>query len=196
MAYGAITREPVPPMPARVSAWSVYRIFRTRDGGQVFIGIISDKHWRRCCEAFGWDDWRDDPRLATNNLRIEARDWFLPALEERVGALSRERVTEACEQAAIPFSPIARPEDLFEDPQLQAHGLLETELPDGSTTRLPALPLEYGGERSGLRTNPPRIGEHSLEVLAAYGWTENDIQRLVNDGVVTVAMQYPSGDTK
>lgn len=196
MAYGAITRAPVPPMPARVSAWSVYRIFRTCDDAQVFIGIISEKHWQRFCEAFGWNDWKEDPRLATNNLRIDARAWFLPELESRIGALTREQVTSGCEQAAVPFSPIARPEDLFDDPQLQAHGLLETRLPDGSMSRLPALPLEYGGERSGMRTNPPRIGEHSLEVLASYGWTGNDIQRLVNEGIVTVAMQYPPGETK
>jgi len=185
MAYGAITREPVPPMPARVSAWSVYRIFRTSDDAQVFIGIISEKHWQRFCEAFGWEEWRDDPRLATNNLRIDARDWFLPELERRIAALDREQVTQRCEKAAIPFSPIAKPEDLFDDPQLREHGLLETRLPDGSMARLPALPLEYGGERSGLRTDPPRIGEQSREVLASYGWTEEETEALVRDGIVT-----------
>ena len=187
MAYGAITREPVPPMPARVSAWSVYRIFRTSDDAQVFIGIISEKHWQRFCEAFGWVDWREDPRLATNNLRIDARDWFLPLLEHRIGALDREQVTQGCERAAIPFSPIARPEDLFDDPQLRERGLLDTRLPDGSLARLPALPLEYGGERSALRKDPPRIGEQSREVLAAYGWTEEEIEALVRDGIVAVA---------
>lgn len=186
MAYGAITREPVPPMPARVSAWSVYRIFRTSDDAQVFIGIISEKHWQRFCEAFGWNDWRDDPHLATNNLRIDARDWFLPQLEERIGALDKEQVTLTCEQAAIPFSPIARPEDLFEDPQLRQHGLLETRLPDGSMSRLPALPLEYGGERSTLQKDPPRIGEQSREVLASYGWTEEETDALVRDGIVAI----------
>jgi len=187
MAYGAITREPVPPMPARVSAWSVYRIFRTSDDAQVFIGIISEKHWQRFCEAFGWHDWKDDPRLATNNLRIDARDWFLPLLEKRIGALDREQVTQGCEKAAIPFSPIARPEDLFDDPQLRERGLLETRLPDGSMARLPALPLEYGGERSALRKDPPRVGEQSREVLASYGWTEEETEALVRDGIVAVA---------
>jgi len=187
MAYGAITRTPVPPMPARVSAWSVYRIFRTRDDAQVFIGIISEKHWQRFCEAFGWDDWKDDPSLATNNLRIDAREWFLPQLEHRIGALDMEQVTLKCEQAGIPFSPIARPEDLFDDPQLRERGLLETRLPDGSMARLPALPLEYGGERSALRKDPPRVGEQSREVLASYGWTEEETEALVRDGIVAVA---------
>jgi crotonobetainyl-CoA:carnitine CoA-transferase CaiB-like acyl-CoA transferase len=186
MAYGAITREPVPPMPARVSAWSVYRIFRTSDDAQVFIGIISEKHWQRFCEAFGWDDWQEDPRLATNNLRIDARDWFLPLLEKRIGALDREQVTQGCAKAAIPFSPIAKPEDLFDDPQLRERGLLDTRLPDGSMARLPALPLEYGGERSALRKDPPRIGEQSREVLASYGWTEEETEALVRDGIVAV----------
>ncbi|NDC77807.1 MAG: CoA transferase [Chitinophagia bacterium] len=187
MAYGAITREPVPPMPARVSAWSVYRIFRTSDDAQVFIGIISEKHWQRFCEAFGWEDWREDPRLVTNNLRIDARDWFLLELENRIGVLNREQVTQGCERASIPFSPIARPEDLFDDPQLRERGLIDTRLPDGSLARLPALPIEYGGERSTLRKDPPRIGEQSREVLASYGLTEDETDALIRDGIVAVA---------
>ena len=76
MAYAAVSGQPVPPMPARVSAWSVYRPFRSRDGELVFVGLTSDRHWRRFCEVFERPDLRDDPRLATNNDRIAARDWL------------------------------------------------------------------------------------------------------------------------
>lgn len=184
MAYAALTRQPVPPMPARVSAWSIYRIFATQDEGQVFIGIISEKHWIRFCEAFGWADWKEDARLATNNLRIDARDWFLPALEARIKHFNKTEVIERCEQASIPFSPIAKPEDLFDDPQLNAGGLLDTQLPDGTKTRLPKLPLEYGGERWSLLSDPPQIGQHNREVLTTFGWSSQEIDALEIKGVI------------
>lgn len=78
MAYSAIVQGPVPPMPERVSAWSVYKLFETRDDDQVFIGIISEKHWQQFCEAFSRKDWLADERLKSNNARIKEREWFLP----------------------------------------------------------------------------------------------------------------------
>ena len=187
MAYGAITRTPVPPMPARVSAWSVYRIFRTSDDDQVFIGIISEKHWQRFCEAFGWNDWLADERLASNNARIDARDWFLPELESRISGFTKAEAVRRCEEAAIPFAPIARTEDLFDDPQLnEGRSLVQTRLPDGTTTKLPATPLEYGGERTSLRMDPPAIGEHGREVLRSVGVNDDEIERLLKAGVIGI----------
>jgi crotonobetainyl-CoA:carnitine CoA-transferase CaiB-like acyl-CoA transferase len=187
MAYGAITKTPVPPMPARVSAWSIYRIFDTADAQPVFIGIISEKHWLRFCETFGRHDWATDERLKTNNDRIEARDWFLPEVEQTVVRFTKAEVIKKCEAADIPFAPIARPEDLFDDPQLSAGGsLLETTLPDGTVARLPTFPLEYGGEKAVLRDNPPAIGAHTLAVLQGLGLTETEIAALKIKGIVGV----------
>ena len=144
MAYAALTEGPVPPMPARVSAWSVYRVFTGKDGEPVFVGLISDKHWERFCDAFGWTALRDDPRLRTNNDRIGERAWLLPELEKLLGAFTRDEIIARCEKADVPFAPIARPEDLFTDPQLnQGAGLLPTTFPGGVKTKMPRLPLAF-----------------------------------------------------
>jgi crotonobetainyl-CoA:carnitine CoA-transferase CaiB-like acyl-CoA transferase len=170
MAYGAITKMPVPPMPARVSAWSIYQIFNTADAEQVFIGIISEKHWERFCEAFNQTQWLENEALKTNNDRISARDWFLPEVENALRKFTKEEIIARCESADIPFAPIARPEDLFEDKQLVSGGrLLETTLTDGTKTKLPAFPLEYGDLKPEIRSNPPQIGEHNEEILKKYG---------------------------
>jgi crotonobetainyl-CoA:carnitine CoA-transferase CaiB-like acyl-CoA transferase len=185
MAYGAITQTPVPPMPARVSAWSVYRIFNTKDNDQVFIGIISEKHWVRFCEVFGWNDWLADDRLQTNNRRIDNREWFLPELENRLKQYSKSDIVHKCEEAAIPFAPIAKPEDLFEDLQLNAGAmLLPTILPDGTHTKLPATPLDYDGQKAGLRFNPPAIGEHTSEILKSIGLSEDAIDNLTRNNII------------
>ena len=76
-----------PPMPERGRTWSIYELFATKDGQQVFIGITSDRHWRRFCTTFGFSDWAEDPTLATNQGRIEARLWFFPELQQRLQQL-------------------------------------------------------------------------------------------------------------
>jgi crotonobetainyl-CoA:carnitine CoA-transferase CaiB-like acyl-CoA transferase len=132
MAYAAMTQAPVLPMPTRVSAWAIYRTFTTADGDLVFIGVTSDKQWTRFCELFQRRDWLADERLATNNSRIEARDWFLPQVAEMIARHSTAEVLSRCQQAELPFSPIARPEDLFADEQLiQRESLLKSTLPGG-----------------------------------------------------------------
>jgi crotonobetainyl-CoA:carnitine CoA-transferase CaiB-like acyl-CoA transferase len=187
IAYGAITQMPVPPMPARVSAWSIYRIFNTQDNDQVFVGIISEKHWQRFCEVFGWPDWLADERLQTNNLRIDHRDWFLPELEARMAQLTKAAIVEKCEAAAIPFAPIAKPEDLVEDVQLNSGGsLLSTILPDGTIAKLPTTPLEYGGEKATLQLHPPAIGEHTVEVLQSIGMNEAEMETLLQQQIITI----------
>jgi crotonobetainyl-CoA:carnitine CoA-transferase CaiB-like acyl-CoA transferase len=185
MAYSAITKVPVPPMPARVSAWSIYRIFESSDAQQVFVGIISEKHWERFCTAFNRADWLADERLKTNNGRIAQRDWFLPEVENTLRQFSKEVIINKCEAADIPFAPIATPEDLFTDIQLNEGGsLLETILPDGTETKLPKTPLEYEGMQQQLRMNPPAIGEHTAAILKELGMDETAIQSLKEKKII------------
>lgn len=187
MAYAAVTKEPVPPMPARVSAWAIYRTFKTADDELVFIGVTSDKQWSRFCEVFERHDWLADERLATNNGRIDQREWFIPQVAEMICKHPKSEVLRRCETAELPFSPIAKPEDLFTDEQL-IHGgsLLETTLPNGDVTQLPRVPFLLDGEGSGIESSPPKIGEHSREVLASVGLGVEQIEELIGKGIVAV----------
>jgi crotonobetainyl-CoA:carnitine CoA-transferase CaiB-like acyl-CoA transferase len=187
MAYAAVTKEPVPPMPARVSAWAIYRTFKTADDELVFIGVTSDKQWTRFCEVFERHDWLADGRLATNNGRIEQREWFISQVAEMVGKQPKAEVLKRCEAAELPFSPIAKPEDLFTDEQLLYGGsLLATTLPNGDVTHLPRLPFLLDGEGAGLEISPPTVGQHSRAVLAGMGLENDAIEKLIRDGVVAV----------
>lgn len=110
----------------------------------------------RFCEVFERNDWCTDERLTTNNDRIPAWDRFLPEVEHCIAYYTKSEVISRCEIANIPFAPIARPEDLFEDPQLiQGGSLLSTLLPDGIQADLPGFPLEHGGEKSTKTLEPP-----------------------------------------
>ncbi len=186
MAYSALTQEPVPPMPARVSAWAIYRTFKTFDNELVFIGVTSDKQWIRFCESFGRNDWLSDERLTTNNGRIDQRESLIPQVEEMIAKYSLKDVLSKCEQADLPFSPVAKPEHLFIDEQLiQGNSLLETTLPNGAQTQLPRLPILLNEIGTTLESNPPKVGEHSRDVLSQIGLQKDEIEKLILEGIVT-----------
>ncbi|MEQ8263774.1 CaiB/BaiF CoA-transferase family protein [Pseudohaliea sp.] len=189
MAQQAVSGEVPPPMSVRRSAWSVYDIFETADGERVFVGVVSDTLWQRFCEAFGLAEFAADPGLAKNNDRVRQRDRILPVIEALFRGLDKETLMARLESAGVPFAPINRPADLFDDPHLNATGALQTvTLTDGDnagqTTRLPALPLELHGAKFTLRRDIPRAGEHTREVLAALGYDEERIAALLADGRV------------
>lgn len=187
MAYAAISQQPVPPMPARISPWAVYRLFTSRDGQLVFIGITSDKHWLAFCKYFNRSDLLADENLASNNQRVEARDRLHSELERFFSTMSLGEIIAGCQAAHIPFSPVAQPEDLFEDPQLNAGGSLNTvRLPDGHYAKLPRLPLAFNGERLKLQLQAPEIGEQSLEILSEIGYSRAEITAFEADEVVVV----------
>ncbi len=168
MQQYAMTGEPPMPMPARTSAWSVYDVFTLAGGEQFFIGAVSDKQFIALCDVLGCPEFASDPRFATNALRVAIR----PELLERLGAILRDHkvvdLAPRLEAAGIPYAPIARPEQLLNDPHLRGSGgLAAMQTDDGTTTDVVLLPLTVGGRRPGVRQPLARVGEHTNEVLAA-----------------------------
>jgi len=185
LAITAINGAPPPPMPERVSSWAIYEIFDTADSQQVFIGITSDGQWKRFCEFFRRPELAADPRLATNNQRIEARPWLVPKVAEIFARFGKDELERMCLDADISFAPVARPQDLFEHPHLLANGsLAPTTLSGGVQTRLPLLPFRMLGWRPPLAADPPSVGQHNGEVLAAIGYDAGAIEVLGAAGLL------------
>jgi len=188
MMQFAVTGQPAAPMPGRISAWGIYDVFTVRDGAQVFLAVVSDTQWQLFCDAFGFADLRADRRLDSNNDRVRTRSWLLPLLRERLAPRTAAELSALFELHGLPFAPITRPEDLFDDPHLQqTGGLAPLTLPDGRPTQVPLLPLTLAGERPGVRLNPPALGEHSRSLLASLGYSEAEVAALVAGAVVAVA---------
>jgi crotonobetainyl-CoA:carnitine CoA-transferase CaiB-like acyl-CoA transferase len=189
----AVIGEPMPPMPARKNAWGVYDVFRAKDGRQAFIGCTSDNHWQRFCEQFGFSEWMTDERLASNAKRCDAREWMIPILEAHLKTLPFEEILEKCEAAKIPYSRVSRPDELAGDVHLNAFGgLIQTAVSamgGGPQVGIPALPVEFGDarERPGLERQPPRIGEHTNEILREAGFDPGEIERLQRSGAIIAA---------
>ena len=181
MLQFAVTGQAAAPMPSRISAWAVYDVFKVRGDEQIFLGVVSDGQWAAFCQAFDLPDLLGDSKLATNNDRVCAREWLIPRLRNCMKRYSAAELSAVFEQNGLPFAPITKPEELFDDPHVLATGgLAAMTLPDGKTTQAPLMPITLGGQRPGLRLNPPRLGEHTNDLLAVVGYTSEQITAMKN----------------
>ena len=179
MMQFAVTGKAPAPMPARISAWGIYDIFKVKDDAQIFLAVVSDGAWLTFCDAFGFADLKADARLSTNNGRVMNREWMMPILRERLRVHSAELLATTFEAQGLPFAPITRPEDLLDDPHLNASGgLAPMTLPDGRETKTVLMPVMLDGQRLGVRLSPPKLGEHNAVLLAELGYSAQDIARL------------------
>jgi len=189
MMEGMMTGKPVEPMPDRVRAWAVYDTFTTSDDEQVFVGVVTDTQWKVFCEAFELGSLLADPALKTNPQRVEARARVMPIVTAIFRKLTKRQVMDTCEKLGLPFAPIARPEDLFDDPHLNASGgLSPVTLLNGVKTKVPLLPIEMNGQRLATRLDVPQVGSHTRELLADAGYTQQEVERLIGDGVAHAAL--------
>ena len=183
MAQKAVTGEAARPMPVRISAWAIYDVFETADDGQVFVGIVSDSLWEKFCKAFDLADLWSNEEYRTNSKRVLARETLLPQVREVFRRYSKADLVDKLERTGLPFAPINRPEDMFEDPHLLASGGLgEVTLTDGRMTQLPLLPVELGGRRPTRGGSLPAPGEHTRELLQRLGYADAEIDRMITSG--------------
>ncbi len=179
MMQFAVTGLPADPMPNRISAWGVYDVFTVKDGEQIFLSAVSDKQWLVLCNAFGWDDLKNDPLYGSNNDRVRERPRLLADLRQRFARYSAQELSSLFEKHGLPYAPIKKPHELVDDPHLLATGgLAPMTLPDGTQTNTVLFPFTLDGQRMGVRQQPPRLGEHSQELLESLGYSAQQAAQL------------------
>jgi crotonobetainyl-CoA:carnitine CoA-transferase CaiB-like acyl-CoA transferase len=189
MMQYAVTGNAAKPMPSRISAWAIYDVFEVAEGEKIFLAVVTDTQWKIFCDVFGFADLYADPHLKLNNQRVQARPSLIPEIKKRLAGFSAKEITTIFEANGLPFAPITRPDQLFEDPHLIATGgLAPITLTDGpmagTQTTTPLMPLMMNGKRLGVRLNPPKSGEQTPDILAELGYSTDQINRLSSDGIV------------
>ena len=186
MAQTATTGSAPPPMSVRVSTWAVYDIFETKGDDQIFVGVVSDTQWKVFCEAFELTDFISDKDMEINSGRVEKRDVIIPILQKLFKTYTKVELMEKLEKTGLPFAPINTPEDLFDDPHLNSSGgLLNIDIPEGGSTKLPAMPIEMNDRRFGVHHQVPKVGEHSHEVLRELGFDELEIESFYKNKILS-----------
>lgn len=160
-----------PPMPEREFSWPVYDIFETKEGRQIFVGAVTEGQWITLCDILGLDEFKADPRLQKRMDQINARDWTIPIVAKAVSRRGFEELIAAFEPAGVPFAPIHRPAEMYDDPHVNRPGGLHiSRLPEGGTYRAPGFPFEVDGAAPrpyGLDVSD--IGDDTDTVLKGLG---------------------------
>ena len=186
MAQYAITGEAPPPMSVKKPAWGVYDIFETKDD-RLFVGIVTDTQWEVFCREFRENELASDARIKTNGARVKQRAWLIPRIGEVFKRWTRADLEKKLEAIGLPYAPVTRPWDLFDDLHLNASGgLVEMRDPRGTIFRAPTLPLELDGKRLPKRNEPPAIGEGARQLLVGMGYSDEAIDALASERVIAL----------
>lgn len=185
MMYEVVTGQPSIPYSVKDSPWPVYDLFDTSDGSKLFVTIVGEEQWVAFCRAFDRTEWLDDPRFATAQGRVDHRGWLIPEIAAIFKTWAKNDLAAVLERLELPYAPVNKPGDLFDDPHLNASGgLTEIRLPDGRTAKTPVLPVSLDGQRLPNRYDPPEIGEHTRDVLAEIGVAPDEVASLQADGTI------------
>jgi crotonobetainyl-CoA:carnitine CoA-transferase CaiB-like acyl-CoA transferase len=168
------------------------RPFKTKDG---YLAILpyTDQNWRDFFTLTGRQDLLDDPRFKTLGTRLR----HIEILYGLVGAVAVTRTNAEwladLDRLNIPAMSVNSLESLLHDPHLEAVGFWQTvDHPTEGRMRLPGLPATYGKTPGAIRRLPPRLGEHSAEVLREIGLGEDEVAALLASGAARAAVSPPA----
>ena len=185
IAQGAITGQAAKPMPERISAWAIYDVIDIRDGDKIFLAVVSDSQWVNFCNEFELQEFIGNQDLVTNAQRVLQRETILDVVTCAFKQFDLNELSERLDRVGLPYATINKPEDLLDDQHmLESGGLIDVELNDGTTAKLPALPVEFSNEKFGLRRAIPSVGEHTTSVLDDIGYSDQEISILRKRGVL------------
>jgi crotonobetainyl-CoA:carnitine CoA-transferase CaiB-like acyl-CoA transferase len=153
-----------------------YECFRTRDSW-IMIAAGNDRAFLRLCAALELTDVADDPRFESADARVQNRDGLHALLEEPVSLLSTRECIDRLERHGVPASPVHDLRQAVDHPLTTERGLVRPAAA-GSGTGLPQVRLPIEEVRSPRAPDPPRLGQHSREVLEEAGFTAEEIASL------------------
>lgn len=156
-----------------------YQAFQASDK-PVLLGVANDSLWRQFCELANLGEVANDPRYATNAKRVENRAQTVGLVQAVMVTRTRDEWIALCGKAGIPCAPINSFGDMMAHPHTAATGIVqELTHPVYGTIKTMAQPLNFNGERNKPQRPPPMLGEHTREVLAQFGYSDTDIERLI-----------------
>ena len=161
-----------------------YQTFATADGW-MNVGVGNEGQWKRFCEAVGRPGWVDEPRYRTNAERLVHREELVPRIEEILRGQRTAEWIEMFSAVDIPCGRIRPVAEALDSPEARARGMMvEVEGADGKPLPLLGPAVRLSASPAGIRRRPPRLGEHTEEVLGELGYEVSEIDELKRNQVV------------
>jgi crotonobetainyl-CoA:carnitine CoA-transferase CaiB-like acyl-CoA transferase len=159
-------------------------VFPAKDG-HIVLAVGNDGQFVKLCEAIGRPDWAQDPRFVKNQDRVRHESELTPMLSERFRDFTRAELTALLDAAGVPCGPINAVPDVFEDKQVKHRRMLR-DLPHPLAGSVPQVvsPIRMQDSPLAFDKPPPTLGQHTAEVLAELGLTDDDRATLAARGVV------------
>ena len=158
---------------------SPYRTFRCKDGQWIFIAAANDRFWGRLAPALGLTELGGDPRFAKNVDRVKHRAELEAILERTIGGMEREPLLKALEEAGVPATPVNTVDQVMEDPQTSARGMIDRVIhPVLGEIPVVSTPVKFSVMQAGVRTAAPLRGQHTQAVLEQLGYSPEEIAAL------------------
>lgn len=175
----------IPPEQAdRMGTYAPLDVFETATG-PIFLGTPFDFLWERLCEAIGREDLLEDPRFESDEKRREHEGELNAELEAEFRQYDRAELLERLHEVGVTASEVKNVPEALEDSQLQHRGVIqEIEDTEGEEVYAAATPVRFSDEQPEIRRDTPGAGDHTEELLAEYGYTDAEIERFLDEGVV------------
>jgi len=183
------------PSPANAVGlwWPIYDMFTTKDGKRIFVGVTTSAQWKRFCEEFDLEELLGE-RFSTHDKRMKERPYIIPLVTKLVSSFPREELLEKLEKAQVVCSRVNTPLEALEHPQLKAaNKMCQISYPQlAKPIMAPAIPLSMEDFTESTTATAPELGEHTEEILLELGYTQNEIDQMVLEGVVQKALERSS----
>ena len=186
--YYWATGEPPRRLGSRHPTIVPYQAFPTLDGKYLVVAVGSQAIWERFCRAVGHPEWADDPRFADNAARVQNRTELEGLLVEVFRQKPLKEWLAILKEHDVPATPVNDLAAIWELPPLRARGIVQN-LQHPTMGEVPTLgsPLHLERTPPSLRCHPPRLGEHTREILQELGYSEGQTEELRRRGIVQVA---------
>jgi crotonobetainyl-CoA:carnitine CoA-transferase CaiB-like acyl-CoA transferase len=173
------TGEIAAPAGSRHRLAAPYEALKTKDGYMV-VGVNSQRLWEKLCRALGDPELYDDPRFSKKYTRVDNREQLTPRLEAILSQATTAEWMQKLLAEGVPCGPLNTIDKALRDPQVEARGFLA----EVEGRKFPRTPLTMSKTPVALKRSAPRIGQHTREVLAAAGLSDDKIAELARAGVL------------
>lgn len=161
-----------------------YQAFHAKDM-DIILAVANDGLWVKCCNAFGWKDLLEDSRFIINDDRVAHRKLLVGIINDRLSEMESKEIFDLMDRSGVPCGPIHTVDQVFNHPQVKARDMiLEIEHPNVKDLKVPNFPVKFSETPAQLRMHPPLLGEHTNDIMAELGYSEEQIQLMKENKIL------------